>query len=213
MITKFNYSKLIFDAENSDDSNINQSEDQNNKPGGHDNKPSGDNNDAKSDSKSEKKYTDEDLDKIIEKKFAKWQKQKDAEINEAKKLADMNATERAEHERDKLKAELDELKAANTRAEMEKTARGILQADGVSVSDDIISHLVASDADTTSKNVKSFAKAFKSAVQAEVKNQLSHKTPASGTSGSSLTKEAIMKETNAAKRQQMIRENMSLFRK
>ena len=72
MITKFNYSKLIFDAENSDDSNINQSEDQNNKPGGHDNKPSGDNNDAKSDSKSEKKYTDEDLDKIIEMKFAKW---------------------------------------------------------------------------------------------------------------------------------------------
>lgn len=162
--------------------------------------------------KDDKKYSDADVDKLLEKKFAKWQKQKEAEINEAKKLADMTATERAEHERDKLKAELDELKAANTRAEMEKTARSILQADGVAVDDKIVSHLVAADADTTSANVKAFAKAFKAAVQAEVKNQLSHKSPAAGTAGGGLTKEAIMKETNAIKRQQLIRDNISLFR-
>lgn len=162
--------------------------------------------------KDDKKYSDADVDKLLEKKFAKWQKQKEAEINEAKKLADMTATERAEHERDKLKAELEELKAANTRAEMEKTARSILQADGVTVDDKIISHLVAADADTTSANVKAFSKAFKAAVQAEVKNQLSHKSPAAGTPGGGLTKEAIMKEPNAIKRQQLIRDNISLFR-
>lgn len=162
--------------------------------------------------KDDKKYSDADVDKLLEKKFAKWQKQKEAEINEAKKLADMTATERAEHERDKLKTELEELKAANTRAEMEKTARSILQADGVTVDDKIISHLVAADADTTSANVKAFSKAFKAAVQAEVKNQLSHKSPAAGTPGGSLTKEAIMKEPDAIKRQQLIRDNISLFR-
>ena len=162
--------------------------------------------------KDDKKYSDADVDKLLEKKFAKWQKQKEAEINEAKKLADMTATERAEHERDKLKAELEELKAANTRAEMEKTARSILQTDGVNIPDVIISHLVAADADTTSANVKAFSKAFKAAVQAEVKNQLSHKSPAAGTPGGGLTKEAIMKEPDAIKRQQLIRDNISLFR-
>ena len=162
--------------------------------------------------KDDKKYSDADVDKLLEKKFAKWQKQKEAEINEAKKLADMTATERAEHERDKLKAELEELKAANTRAEMEKTARSILQTDGVNIPDVIISHLVAADADTTSANVKAFSKAFKVAVQAEVKNQLSHKSPAAGTPGGGLTKEAIMKEPDAIKRQQLIRDNISLFR-
>lgn len=162
--------------------------------------------------KDDKKYSDADVDKLLEKKFAKWQKQKEAEINEAKKLADMTATERAEHERDKLKAELEELKAANTRAEMEKTARSILQADGVTVDDKIISHLVAADADTTSANVKAFSKAFKAAVQAEVKNQLSHKSPSAGTPGGGLTKDAIMKEPDAIKRQQLIRDNISLFR-
>ena len=124
----------------------------------------------------------------------------------------MTATERAEHERDKLKAELEELKAANTRAEMEKTARSILQTDGVNIPDVIISHLVAADADTTSANVKAFSKAFKASVQAEVKNQLSHKSPAAGTPGGGLTKEAIMKEPDAIKRQQLIRDNISLFR-
>lgn len=162
--------------------------------------------------KDDKKYSDADVDKLLEKKFAKWQKQKEAEINEAKKLADMTATERAEHERDKLKAELEELKAANTRAEMEKTARSILQTDGVNIPDVIISHLVAADADTTSANVKAFSKAFKASVQAEVKNQLSHKSPAAGTPGGGLTKEAIMKEPDAIKRQQLIRDNISLFR-
>lgn len=174
--------------------------------------PTPDKSDKDKSDKDDKKYSDADVDRLLEKKFAKWQKQKEAEINEAKKLADMTATERAEHERDKLKAELEELKAANTRAEMEKTARSILQSDGVTVDDNIISHLVAADADTTSANVKAFAKAFKSAVQAEVKNQLSHKSPSAGTAGSVLTKDAIMKEPNALKRQQLIRDNMSLFK-
>lgn len=52
--------------------------------------------------KSEAKYTDEDLDKIISAKFDKWQKQKDKEVSEAQKLAEMTAQEKAEYERDKL---------------------------------------------------------------------------------------------------------------
>lgn len=159
-----------------------------------------------------KKYSDADIDKIIEKKFAKWQKQKAAEVDEAAKLATMTAQERAEHERDMLKAELEALKKANTIAEMEKTARGILKEDGVNVPDEIVSCLVGDDADKTSETVKAFSKAFKEAVKEEVKAQLSHKSPVTGATGKPVTKEDISKETNPIKRQKMIAENMSLFK-
>ena len=39
----------------------------------------------------EKKYTDADLDEIINRKFAKWQKEQQKKSDEAAKLAEMNA--------------------------------------------------------------------------------------------------------------------------
>lgn len=207
----FNYLTLFF----TEDSDAN-SDNADNADGNATDKNKNDSKDdkgGKDDAKDEKKYSDADVDKLLEKKFAKWQKQKDAEISEAKKLADMNATERAEHERDKLRAELDELKSAKARAEMEKTARAILSENGVNVPDTVISYLVASDADTTSKNVKAFSKAFKSAVQAEVKNQLGHKSPESGSGAGTLTREQILKEADQKKRLQLIRDNPQLFRR
>lgn len=168
---------------------------------------------AEKDSKNEKKYSDADVDRIIEKKLAKWQKQKDAAVDEATRLANMSAQERAEHERDKLQKELDELKAANTRAEMEKTARGILQSDNVNVPDNLVATLVATDADQTSENVKAFVKAFKDAVQDEVKRQLTQKTPKTGDGHKTLTQADILKEKDPRKRTQLIRENINLFKK
>lgn len=205
-----NYKKLFFDeAESNDntDSNTDNQPDANKAPAN--------NNDQKPDKdgdRNEKKYSDADLDKIIENKFAKWQKQQAKAVDEAKKLANMTAQERVEHERDKLKAELDALKKANAVAEMEKTARGILQNDGVNIPDVIISSLVAEDAEATSANVKAFSKAFKAAVQAEVKSQLSHKSPSTGATGKAMTKEEINKITDPVKRQEAIRNNMSLYR-
>ena len=46
------------------------------------------------------RYTDADVDAIISKKFAKWREQHEAKVAEAAKLAEMNATQRAEYERD-----------------------------------------------------------------------------------------------------------------
>lgn len=56
------------------------------------------------------RYTDADVDAIISKKFAKWQEQHEAKVAEAAKLAEMNATQRAEYERDQLQRPLDELR-------------------------------------------------------------------------------------------------------
>ena len=46
------------------------------------------------------RYTDADVDAIISKKFAKWREQHEAKVAEAAKFAEMNATQRAEYERD-----------------------------------------------------------------------------------------------------------------
>ena len=176
------------------------------------NPAAGNNNGAgNQDDRNTPKYSDADLDKIISRKLAKWSRQQAAAVDEATRLANMTAQERAEHERDALQKELDELKRANAVADMERTARGILQADGVTIPDEIVANLVGEDADATSTNVKAFSKAFKAAVQAEVKRQLSHKTPSAGAKTGALTKADILKEKDPIKRQKLIRENLELF--
>ena len=44
----------------------------------------------------EKKYTDADVNAIIDKKFAKWKSEQEAKENEAKKLREMNENQKAE---------------------------------------------------------------------------------------------------------------------
>ena len=72
------------------------------------------------------KYTDDDLNRIIAAKKAEWIKKKDAEVDEAKKLADMNAQQKAEYERDKYQKELAEYKAREALSKMSSTARKML---------------------------------------------------------------------------------------
>lgn len=125
----------------------------------------------------EKKYTDADVDKLIDKKFAEWQKKKDKEVDEAKKLADMNAQQKAEYERDKIQKELDEYKRKDALAEMSKTARKMLSDEGISISDELLSRLVTTDAAETKSAVDSFTKLFKAAVDDAVKDKARGTTP------------------------------------
>lgn len=160
----------------------------------------------------EKKYSDADLDKIIGKKFAEWKAKEQKAVDEASKLATMNATQKAEYERDKLQKELDEYKRKDTLAEMSKTARKMLTDEGISVSDDILAMLVTTDADKTKSAIEGFAKAFNDAVDAAVKERLKGEPPRKGTgSPSGMTKEAIMAIKDPELRQQKMLENKHLF--
>lgn len=171
----------------------------------------GNDDEAQPANKDTKKYSDAEVDEIINKKFAKWQKEQEKKISEAEKLAGMNAQEKAEHERDTLQKELDALKRANSIAEMEKTARTMLHDDGVNVPDEVVSSLIADDADNTKTKVEAFSKAFKEAVQTAVKDALKGKAPATGKGGSTLTKADILKIANRAERQKAIAEHIDLF--
>lgn len=160
----------------------------------------------------EKTYTDADVDRIINKKFAEWQKKQEKAVAEAQKLANMNAQERAEAERDAWEKKYNELLAKNTRAELTVQARSMLSDESITgISDELVAMMVTDNAETTQANVKAFTKMFKDAVQAEVKNLNKHASPKVGGS-SQLTKEDIMKVQDVNERQKLIRENMDLFR-
>ncbi|MCR2045493.1 DUF4355 domain-containing protein [Anaerosalibacter massiliensis] len=168
--------------------------------------------DTKENQKKEddKKYSDEDLDRIINEKFAKWQEKKEKEINEAKKLADMNAQQKAEYERDQLQKELDELRKANTLNEMTSTARNMLKERNVSIDDELLSTLVTDDAEKTKENVESFANMFEEAVEKAVLEKIKNPNEKRGTT-SGITKEEIMQIKDRGLRQQKIKENIHLF--
>lgn len=154
-----------------------------------------------------KKYSDEDVNKILNKKFAEWEKKQAKKISEAKKLANMTAEEQLKA----LQSELDSMKKDKTRSELASAARGILAESDIQVPDNLIANLIGEDAETTKENVAAFSKVFKAAVQEGVKEALKGKTPPSGGS-STLTKEEIMKVKNLKERQKLIKENMHLFK-
>ena len=160
----------------------------------------------------DKKYSDDDVNKILNQKFAEWQKKKDAELDEAKKLAEMNEAQKAKYEKDKLQKQLDELTRKSTLADMTKTARGILSDEGISVDDDLLSVMVSTDANETNTAVTSFAKMFKETVDKAVKEALKGNPPKSGSKKSgTMTKEQIMNIKDPVERQKMMIENKEMF--
>jgi hypothetical protein len=170
-----------------------------------------DNQDGK-DGNTEKKYTDADLDKIIGAKFAKWQKEQEKKISEAERLAKMSEADRTKAERDALQKELDDLKRANSLAQMHTEARKLLAADEITIDDELVDILVTDDADKTKAAVTAFAKAYKEAVQDGVKAALKGKTPARGGGSGTLTKADILKVEDPLERQKLIAENIKLFK-
>lgn len=125
----------------------------------------------------EKKYTDAEVDAIIDKKFAKWKAEQEAKEDEAKKLASMNEKEKADYEHDKLLAELQSLKDEKTRYEMTNIARGMLSESNITLPDELLGRLVTLDAEETKNAVTSFISAFQSAVSEEVKKTIRQETP------------------------------------
>lgn len=175
-------------------------------------KPDGtqESNEDKAGGAQEKLYTNDDVDKLINRKFAEWQAKKDKEISEAQKLAEMNEQQKAEYKLEKLQKELNEYKSRETLTEMAKTARSILSEQNINVPDEVVSVLVTEDADTTSKNVNAFAKAFNAAVAKAVENKISHREPKTGGSKAT-TKKDILAIKDTVARQKAIAENIELF--
>lgn len=156
------------------------------------------------------KYTDDDVDKIIEKKFAEWQKKQDKKVSEAERLSKMSAEEKANERIKQLEERLAAADREKAVAAMTKQARAILADKNINVNDELLANLVADDADATKANCENFISLFTAAVEKAVKEKVKGDTPKTGTSAG-LTKEQILAIPNRVERQRMMKEHKELF--
>lgn len=134
--------------------------------------------------KPEKKYTDDDVDRIVKNRLAREREQAKKEKEEAEKLAEMNATQKAEYKAEQLEKELAEYKRKDAIAEMSKVARKMLSEKNINISDELLAMMVTTDAQQTKQNIESYAALYKADVEAAVKARLKGEMPrvSSGTS-------------------------------
>lgn len=156
------------------------------------------------------KYTDADIDKIINNKFAEWQRKQEKKTSEAERLGRMTAEEKAAEKLRTLEEKIQGYEAREARAEMTKQARAMLQEKNLNVSDELIANLISDNAENTKAAVESFIGVFNAAVEKAVKERVKGDTPKTGTS-SGLTKEQIRSITDRTERQRLMKENAHLF--
>ena len=123
----------------------------------------------------EKKYTDADVDEIINKKFAKWKSEQEAKENEAKKLAKMNADEKQKYQLDQREQELANREQAIARKELTAEAKAMLSERGLPV--ELVGVVDLSNAEAVTESVASIQKAWEDAVQKGVSERMKGSAP------------------------------------
>lgn len=126
-------------------------------------------------SQDEKKYTDAEVDEIINKKYAKWKAKREAEENEAKKLAKMNADEKRKYEYEQREKELLEREAEVLKKEMTSEAKTLLSERGLPL--ELVSVVDLTSADTVISSVNSIQQSFETAVQKAVEDRIKGGAP------------------------------------
>lgn len=159
-----------------------------------------------------KSYTQEELDKIIksnvDRAVAKATKEAEQKQEEAKKLAKMNAEQKANYEIEKTKKELDEREAKIAKRELSAEAKSMLSDRGLST--ELHSLLNYESAETVKNGIDALEKAIQTSVQKAVEERLKGNSPKISTA-SRLTRDDILNIENPIERQKKIAENIELF--
>lgn len=167
------------------------------------------------------KITQEDFDKAITDRINRvMRQQKKAEekavreAQEAERLKNQNKAKMDADRLSELERRIADFEQKEARVNMTSTARGILKESyNLSVSDTLLSHLVADTADDTQSNIEEFATLFDAAVKSAVNERMKGKTPTvtSEKPVSSITAEEIDNIKDPVKRQKMMAEHWDLF--
>lgn len=171
----------------------------------------------KEEKQSKYKYTDEDVDQIVQEKKAKWQKQQEdriAKLEEAAKLEKMNETEKDKYTIEKLEKEIADYKRKENLSAMAKVAKNMLLDEGIKASDPIIDRLISEDAESTKESVSAFAELYKKSVEEGIQEALKGKSfdvKTTSTKGNSVTRKEILGIKDPVKRRELIEANRELF--
>ena len=147
----------------------------------------------------EKKYTDADVDAIIDKKFAKWKSEQEAKENEAKKLAKMNADEKQKYQLDQREQELANREQAIARKELTAEAKTMLSERGLPI--ELVGVIDLTSAETVTDSVASIQKTWEDAVQKGVSDRMKGSAPikTAPQSNNELTKAQFYRMSHAEK--------------
>lgn len=132
-----------------------------------------------------KKYTDDDVNAIIDKKFAKWKADREAEVAQAKKLGQMSVDQKKDFELSQANERAQAAEDQVAKFQMTSTARKMAAESGIQLTDDDLEHLVTTDADTTKTNLD-WLKGLRDRVESDIKAEFLKGNPPK-TGGSTLS--------------------------
>lgn len=149
------------------------------------------------------KYTDDDVNEIVNKKFAKWKAEEQAKVDEAKKLAKMDSDQKRDYELKQAQQQAQEAQEKAARYEMSATARKLASDSDIKLTEDDLKHIVTTEADSTKANVD-WLKDLRSRIREDVKTEFLQGNPpksggaplgkAKGNYGTKLAKQNVTKE-------------------
>ena len=124
-----------------------------------------------------KTYTQEELEEIVQQRVAREKKAREKAVEEAEKLAKMNADEKEAYEREQLEKELEEYKRKDQFYSMSREATKMLAEHDIQANDDLLKFVVDDSAEETQSKVNSFVELVNAKVEEGVQKALSGRTP------------------------------------
>lgn len=140
------------------------------------NEPSSNEEGTDSDDSSDnpKMFTQDDVDKVVQKRLSrerkKWEQEQQQEQDEATKLAGMNEKQKKEYQEKKREDKLNEREKEITKRELTATAKEMLAEKGLPMS--LSSILDYTDADSCNASIDVVEKAFQEAVQKAIDDKI-----------------------------------------
>lgn len=168
---------------------------------------------------ADKTFTQDELDHIVQErvKRAVAKAQKDAEDkikqaqSEGERLAKLTKDERAKEEEAKRLADLEAREKAIAVKELRIETQSLLSDEGLPI--EFLDVVMADTAESVKENIASIRKVFDEAVEKRVNERLTQDKPRRGATAGAMSKAEIMAVQDAGERQKLIAENLELFRK
>ena len=168
---------------------------------------------------ADKTFTQDELDHIVQERVqrAVAKAQKDAEDkikqaqSEGERLAKLTKDERAKEEEAKRLADLEAREKAIAIKELRIETQSLLSDEGLPI--EFLDVVMADTAESVKENIASIRKVFDEAVEKRVNERLTQDKPRRGATAGAMSKAEIMAVQDANERQKLIAENLELFRK
>ena len=175
--------------------------------------------DTQETTEADKTFTQDELNHIVQERVqrAVTKAQKDAEDkikqaqSEGERLAKLTKDERAKEEEAKRLADLEAREKAIAVKELRIETQSLLSDEGLPI--EFLDVVMADTAESVKDNIASIRKVFDEAVEKRVNERLTQDKPRRGATAGAMSKAEILAVKDASERQKLIAENLELFRK